>query len=329
MDWKNISKNKGTIELTVFTKGNKMKTYPIKNTDLNVSELVLGCMRIASKSVDEVEALIKEALNQGINFFDHADIYGRGKSEELFGEVIKRNPDLRSQMIIQTKCGIIPGKMYDSSKEHILESVEESLKRLNTNYIDVLLIHRPDALGDPEEIAEAFNELFDKGLVKYFGVSNYSAAQIALLQKYVKFPLVFNQIQASIIHAGIFDTGIFMNTIDKNIQDRDGSVLDYCRLNDITIQAWSPIQASWAEGTFINHKDYKALNTVLERLAKKYNCDKAAIAINWLLRHPAHMQVILGTTSPKHLIDSCKATEFMMTREEWYELYLAQGKPLP
>ncbi len=306
-----------------------MKKYKLNNTDLEVSELILGCMRIASKSVDEVEVLVKEALEQGINFFDHADIYGRGKSEELFGEVLKRNPELREQMIIQTKCGIIPGKMYDSSKEHILESVKLSLERLKTTYIDVLLIHRPDALGDPKEIAEAFNELFDKGLVKHFGVSNYSAAQIALLQKYVKFPLLFNQIQASIVHSGIFDTGIFMNTINENIQDRDGSVLDYCRLHDIKIQAWSPIQASWAEGTFINHPDYKELNIVLERLAKKYNADKAAIAIAFLLRHPANMQVILGTTSVKHLKDSCKATAFSITREEWYELYLAQGKPLP
>ncbi len=306
-----------------------MKTIQIKNSNLEVSQLTLGCMRIASKTVEEVEILVKEALNCGINFFDHADIYGRGKSEELFGEVLKRNPELREKMIIQTKCGIIPGKMYDSSKEHILKSVEDSLERLHTSYIDVLLIHRPDALADPLEMADAFNELYEKGLVKNFGVSNYSAAQIALLQKYVKFPLLFNQIQASIVHSGIFDTGIFMNTIDKNIQDRDGSVLDYCRLNDITLQAWSPIQASWAEGTFINHKDYKKLNDVLDRLAKKYDADKAAIAIAFLLRHPANMQVILGTTSIEHLKESCQATKFSITREEWYELYLAQGKPLP
>lgn len=306
-----------------------MKNIQIKGTNFSSSQLILGCMRIAGKKVEEVETLVLEALKAGINFFDHADIYGRGNSETLFGEVLKKHPELRSQMIIQTKCGIIPGKMYDSSKEHIIASVKASLERLQTSYIDILLIHRPDALSDPKEISEAFTELYEAGLVKYFGISNYSAAQIELLQKYVKFPLIINQIQASIVHSGIFDTGIFMNTINEKIQDRDGSVLDYCRLNDVTIQAWSPIQASWAEGSFLDHPDYEKLNLVLDRLAQKYSVDKSAIAIAWLLRHPANMQVILGTTSVKHLLESCKATEITITREEWYELYLAQGKPLP
>lgn len=306
-----------------------MKYYDMNNTNLKVSQVALGCMRIGAKSVEEVEVLVKEALDQGINFFDHADIYGGGKSEEIFGEVLKRNPELREQMIIQTKCAIIPGKRYDFSKEHIITSVNDSLKRLQTDYIDILLLHRPDALCDPVEVAQAFDELYQAGKVKYFGVSNHTSGQIELLKKYVKQPIVINQLQLSIIHSVLIDAGMNMNMVDSHAIDRDGGTLDYCRLHDILIQPWSSLQASWADGTFIDNPKYPKINQVLQALAEKYDTNKSAIALAWLLRHPANFQPIVGTTSVTHLKEALEACNFTLTRQEWYDLYLAEGKPLP
>ena len=306
-----------------------MEHLTLPQTDLKVSKIALGCMRIADKSIEEVEELIKTALESGINFFDHADIYGGGKSEELFGEVLKRHPKYRKQMIIQTKCGIVPGKRYDFSKEHILKCVNESLERLHTDYVDILLLHRPDALCDPQEVAETFNELYEAGKVHYFGVSNHTPLQIELLKKYLKYPIIINQLQLSIVHSVMIDSGLNMNMKEAFAQDKDGGVLDYCRLNDITIQPWSSIQASWAEGTFIDHPNYQKLNDVMQQLAHKYQVTKPAIAIAWLLRHPAHMQPIVGTTSSQHLKETIKACDFTLTRQEWYDLYLASEKPLP
>lgn len=306
-----------------------MKYIQLHNTPLKVSQIALGCMRIADKSVDEVESLVKTALESGINFFDHADIYGAGKSEALFGEVLKRNPDLREKMILQTKCAIIPGKMYDSSKEHIINSVNASLERLHTDHVEILLLHRPDALCDPREVAEAFDELYESKKVQYFGVSNYTPLQIQLLQKYTKHPIIINQLQLSIVHSVMIDSGLNMNMKESWAQDKDGGVLDFCRINDITIQAWSIIQASWAEGSFINHPSYKKLNEIMQSMTSKYSCTKAAIATAWILRHPAGIQAITGTTSPIHLRETIQATNINLTREEWYKLYLASGKPLP
>lgn len=306
-----------------------MKYFTLPHTDLKVSRIALGCMRIADKSVEDVEKLIKVALDEGINFFDHADIYGAGKSETVFGEVLKRNPGMREKMIIQTKCAIVPGKRYDFSKEHIINSVKKSLERLQTNYVDILLLHRPDALCDPKEVAEAFDELYDAGLVHYFGVSNHTPLQIQLIQKYTKHPIIINQLQLSIVHSVMIDSGMNMNMKEAWAQDKDGGVLDYCRLNDITIQPWSIVQASWAEGTFLNNPDYQKLNDVMDELAKEYNVTKSAIAIAWLLRHPACMQPIAGTTSPAHLKEICASCDVELTRQQWYDLYLAGGKPLP
>lgn len=306
-----------------------MKYFVLPHTDLKVSRLALGCMRIADKSEDEVEKLILTALDYGINFFDHADIYGGGKSESLFGEVLKKHPELREKMIIQTKCGIVPGKRYDFSKEHIINSVYQSLERLNVDYVDILLLHRPDALCDPKEVAEALNELYESGKVKYFGVSNHTPLQIQLLQKFVKYPIIINQLQLSIVHSVMMDSGLNMNMKENWAQDKDGGVLDYCRLNDITIQPWSVVQASWAEGTFLNNPDYQKLNDVMNDLANEYHVTKSAIAIAWLLRHPACMQPILGTTSCEHLKEMVQAIDVELTRQQWYDLYLASDKPLP
>lgn len=306
-----------------------MEYYSVEHTSLQVSKIALGCMRIADKSVDEVEKLVSSALDLGINFFDHADIYGDGRSEEVFGEVLKRNPEFRKQMIIQTKCAIKPGICYDFSKEHILKSVEASLERLQCDYIDILLLHRPDALCDPKEVAQAFDELYKSGKVRYFGVSNHTPLQIELLKKYCHQPIIINQLQLSIVHSVMIDSGLNMNMKESFAQDKDGGVLDYCRLNDIMIQAWSVVQASWEEGTFIDHPDYVKLNHVMEQLCKKYDTNKNAIALAWILRHPAGIQPIVGTTSTKHLRESLEALDFKLTREEWYQLYLASGKPLP
>lgn len=306
-----------------------MLYFNLPHTDLNVSRIALGCMRIANKSVDEVEKLIYTALDEGINFFDHADIYGGGKSETVFGEVLKRHPELREKMIIQTKCAIVPGKRYDFSKEHIISSVKASLERLNTDYVDILLLHRPDALCDPKEVAQAFDELYEAGLVKYFGVSNHTPLQIELLQKYTKHPIIINQLQLSIVHSVMIDSGLNMNMKEAWAQDKDGGILDYCRLKDITIQPWSVVQASWAEGTFLDNPHYEKLNNVMQELADEYHVTKSAIAIAWLLRHPACMQPIVGTTSPVHLIESAAACQVQLTRQQWYDLYLASEKPLP
>ena len=306
-----------------------MEYFTLPHTHLNVSRLALGCMRIADKSVEEVEELVITALHSGINFFDYADIYGGGQSEKLFGEVLKKHPELREKMIIQTKCGIVPGKRYDFSKEHIIESVNKSLERLHTHYVDILLLHRPDALCDPKEVAEAFDELYESGKVKYFGVSNHTPLQIQLLQKYINQPIIINQLQLSIVHSVMIDSGLNMNMKENWAQDKDGGVLDFCRLNDITIQPWSVVQASWAEGTFLDNPHYQKLNDVMESLAKEYNVTKGAIAIAWLLRHPACMQPILGTTSCKHLKELVEASHITLTRQQWYDLYLASDKPLP
>lgn len=306
-----------------------MDYFQIAKTNLKASRLALGCMRIANKSAEEVEELVQTALDAGINFFDHADIYGGGKSETIFGEVLKKHPEYREKMIIQTKCGIVSGKRYDFSKEHILQSVHDSLERLQTEYIDILLLHRPDALCDPKEVAEAFDELYESGKVKYFGVSNHTPLQIELLQKYTKHPLIINQLQLSIVHSVMIDSGMNMNMKESWAQDKDGGVLDYCRLHDITIQPWSVVQASWAEGCFIDHPQYEKLNQVMKELADEYHVTKSAIAIAWLLRHPACMQPIMGTTSPVHLKEMVQACDVHLTRQQWYDLYLASDKPLP
>jgi predicted oxidoreductase len=305
-----------------------MKYYDIKNSDLRASNLILGLMRISNMKVEEVEKLVITALENGINFFDHADIYGKGKSEELFGEVLKRNPELRSKMIIQTKCGIRQG-FFDSSKEHILNSVDKALERLNTDYLDVLLIHRPDALTDYEEVAEAFKILRNNKKVRFFGVSNFNSLQIELLQKYLPNKLVFNQMQLSIVHSTMIDEQLNVNMMNNLSVNRSGSVIDYLRLKNITMQAWSPLLASWENGGFLDNPLYPELNVELEKLSKQYNVSKAAIAVAWILKHPANIQAIIGTTSLAHLEEIVKANDVILTKEEWYRLYLSNNKMLP
>ena len=305
-----------------------MKKINIGNGEISASEIALGCMRIADLSEKEASLLIHTALEEGIDFFDHADIYSAGKSEEVFAKAINMNPAVREKVIIQTKCGICPG-YFDFSKEHILESVDASLKRLKTDYIDILLLHRPDALVEPEEVAEAFTILQNSGKVRHFGVSNQKPMQIELLSKYLKQKLIINQLQLSITNTGMMDSGINVNMKNDASIDRDGSILDYCRLKDITIQAWSPFQFGFFEGVFLNNDKFPELNKKIDELAEAKGVPNTAIAVAWILRHPAKIQTIVGTTNAGRLKDICKASTINLTRQEWYEIYTAAGNKLP
>lgn len=304
-----------------------MKEIKIANSDLRASEISLGCMRIAGMSKEEVATLIDTALEEGINFFDHADIYGGGKSEEVFADYLA-GAGGRDKMLIQTKCGIRQG-YFDFSKEHILNSVEGSLKRLKTDYIDVLLLHRPDTLMEPEEVAEAFDRLHESGKVRYFGVSNQNPMQMELLSKYLHQKIIINQLQLSITNTGMIDSGLNVNMQISPSIDRDGSVLEYCRLKDITIQAWSPFQYGFFEGVFLDNDKFPGLNAKINEMAAAKGVTNTAIAIAWILRHPARIQPIVGTTNAKRLREICKASQVELTRPEWYEIYRAAGNKLP
>lgn len=296
--------------------------------DLKVSSIVLGCMRISSLEGKAVRALIEAALEAGINLFDHADIYGKGESEMVFGKALKETPCLRDKVVLQSKCGIRPG-FYDSSKEHILFSVENSLKRLGTDCLDILLIHRPDALAEPQEMAEAFSLLKKQGKARFFGVSNHNPAQIALLQQALEDKLLFNQLQLGLMHTPMIDQGINVNTQFDGAIDRDNSVLAYCRQQGITVQAWSPFQYGFIKGVFLNNPDYPEINKALSEMAEKYAVTPAAIAAAWILRLPQSMQVVVGTTKETRVREAAQAADITLSREDWYALYRAAGNKLP
>lgn len=308
--------------------GINMKTITLNNTNLSIPEIGMGCMRIVElENADAVKSWVDTALENGINFFDHADIYGKGRCEELFGQVL--TPSLREKIILQSKCSIRPGIAFDFSKEHILNSVDGILKRLNTEYLDILLLHRPDALMEPEEVADAFRILKESGKVRHFGVSNQTPMQMELLSKYCDEPLLINQLQLSIAHCPMINSGINANMYNDSGINRDGGVLEYCRLKDITIQAWSPFQYGMFEGIFLGNEKFAELNKVIDNLAEKYNVTNSAIAVAWILRHPAGIQTIVGTTNKDRIAQISKASEIRLTREEWYALYMAAGNKLP
>lgn len=306
-----------------------MKQIPLGNGSLNVPAIIVGCMRLDQLDGKGLNRYIHSALEHGANFFDHADIYGKGICEEKFGEVFRQDVSIRREdIILQSKCGIRKG-FYDSSKEYLLQSVDGILKRLQTDYLDVLLIHRPDALTEPEEVAAAFDELEQSGKVRYFGVSNHKPMQIELLKKYVKQPLIVNQLQFSIPVSNMVANGMEVNMTTNGSIDRDGSVLDYSRLHNMTIQAWSPFQMPEWKGCFLGSAEYVELNQELQKLADQYRVSKTTIAAAWILRHPAKMQLIAGTTSAERLKEIISACDITLSREEWYRLYLAAGHPLP
>ena len=310
---------------------NLMRYITLGQDDKELSEIVLGMMRIKDKSVKEVEELVETALSVGINAFDLADIYGRGRCEELLGLVLKNRPDLREEMWIQSKCGsrIEEFTYFDFSKDYILESVDGILQRLKIDHLDSLLLHRPDALMEADQVAEAFDLLYKQGKVRDFGVSNQNPMMMELLKKDVKQPLAVNQLQLSAAFTPGFESGFHVNMEDSQAAMRDGSIFEYCKLHDVVIQAWSVLQFGYFKGNFVGNEKFQALNQVLDRLATKYGVTSSTIAISWILRYPAKMQAVVGTTNPKHLREVSQAGNFSLTRKEWYEIYLAAGNNLP
>ena len=308
-----------------------MKYITLGQDDKELSEIVLGMMRIKDKSVKEVEELVETALSVGINAFDLADIYGRGRCEELLGLVLKNRPDLREKMWIQSKCGIRIEEFtyFDFSKDYIIKSVDGILQRLKIDHLDSLLLHRPDALMESDQVAEAFDLLYKQGKVRDFGVSNQNPMMMELLKKDVKQPLAVNQLQLSAAFTPGFESGFRVNMEDSQAAMRDGSIFEYCKLHDVVIQAWSVLQFGYFKGNFVGNEKFQALNQVLDCLAIKYGVTSSTIAISWILRYPAKMQAVVGTTNPKHLREVSQAANFSLTRKEWYEIYLAAGNNLP
>ena len=309
-----------------------MKYINIANGPQQVSAVIQGCMRMPALSREKAAEVIRTAFDCGINFFDHATCYGEnGAAETRFSEAFPLTGLRREDVYIQSKCGICPERQeFDWTKENILSSVDDSLRRLRVDYLDTLLLHRPDLLFDPAEVAEAFDSLEQAGKVRFYGVSNLMPMQTELLKKYVKQPLIINQVQLSLEQSQLIDQALYMNnkTTDYSL-NRDGSALDYCRLHDMTVQAWSPLQIGMFGGTFIDNPDYPALNSALGEIADREGVSKAAVAIAWILRHPAHMQAVIGTMNPEHIRDICAACDVTLSHHDWYALYLASGKFLP
>lgn len=311
-----------------------MRTFTLPGTEIVAPNVVLGLMRIAEKTDDEIRELVRTARDAGIDFVDHADIYGTElhECERRFAEAMRLSPAERAEITIQTKAGIVrDGPYFDFSYEHIIESVDGSLAALGTDYIDILLLHRPDALVEPEEVARAFDELEAAGKVRAFGVSNHTPRQIDLLRKSVRQPIVANQLQLSITHAPIVTQGVAANMLaqEQSATLDGGGIVDYCRLNDITVQAWSPFQAGFFTGVFLGSPEYVELNAVIDRLAADYDVPPIAIATAWITRHPANMQVVLGTTSPERVAGAAQGSDIPLTRAEWYELFRAAGHLVP
>lgn len=306
-----------------------MKKINLGRSKLNVPEIAVGCMRINNMKEEELAKYLRFCLDNGLNFFDHADIYGGGECERIFAKAMKLANIKREEIVIQSKCGIVPGVMYDFSKEHILKSVDGILERLEIEYLDILVLHRPDALVEPLEVAEAFEILKKSGKVRYFGVSNHTPYQIELLKKYLKDELIVNQMQLSIPCSNMIASGLECNMMTEGAINRDGGVLDYCRLKEITLQTWSPFQYGFFEGVYIDSDKYKELNIYLEELAKKYGVTKLGIGAAWILRHPAKMQIVTGTTKIERLKEILAGSEVNLTKEEWYKLYIKAGHILP
>lgn len=298
------------------------------STDLEVARIALGCMRMADLESTEAARVLETSMEKGMNFFDHADIYGGGQSEVRFAQAVKDLGIKREEMIIQSKCGIRKG-YFDFSKSHILESVDNILARLNTDYLDVLALHRPDALMEAEEVAEAFRILKETGKVRHFGVSNQNRYQMELLQSYLDEPLVVNQLQLSPAHTPMIDAGFHVNMKDDAATMRDGGILEYCQLNKVTVQAWSPFQISLGAGLFAGNPTYQELNDTIAHYAEHYGVADEAIIVAWILRHPAKIQTIVGSMNPERLAKIAQALDVQLSREQWYHIYRSAGNILP
>lgn len=309
-----------------------MKTVPFGSS--TAPAVVAGMMRINDKDEAHIRALYATARDSGIDFFDHADIYGGSmhQCEARFADALRLSASERDEIVLQTKCGIVPAQgTFDFSYEHIVTQVEGSLAALQTDRLDVLLLHRPDMLVEPEEVARAFDDLEAAGKVRAFGVSNHTPRQIDLLRTAVRQPLVANQLQLSITHAPILAQPVAANIAghEQSVVRDGGGIVEYCRINGITIQAWSPFQDGRGHGVFLGNPEYPELNAVIDRLAASYGVTPLAIATAWITRHPAGMQVVLGTTTPQRVREAAMGADLELTRPEWYELFRAAGHLLP
>lgn len=309
-----------------------MKTVPFGSA--TAPAVVAGMMRIDDKDDAHIRELYAAARESGIDFFDHADIYGGSmhRCESRFADALQLSASERDEIVLQTKCGIVPAQgMFDFSSEHIVAQVEGSLAALRTDRLDVLLLHRPDILVEPEEVARAFDDLEAAGKVRAFGVSNHTPRQIDLLRTAVRQPLIANQLQLSITHAPILAQPVAANIAghEQSVVRDGGGIVEYCRINGITIQAWSPFQDGRGHGVFLGNPEYPELNAVIERLAASYGVSPLAIATAWITRHPAGMQVVLGTTTPERVREAASGADLVLTRSEWYELFRAAGHLLP
>ncbi|MCF6160927.1 MAG: aldo/keto reductase [Furfurilactobacillus sp.] len=317
-----------------------MKQRNIGGTNFKASAVALGIMRMEALSAEDAAKALDSAYDAGINYIDSADIYGMGNSEKVFKQALAKSSVKRDQLYIQSKGGIIfdParshgsfvfGQRYDFSKQHLIESVDGILERMGIDYLDAFLLHRPDPLMEPEEIAAAFDELQASGKVRHFGVSNFNPEQIEMVQAATSQRLLINQLQFSIMHSGMIDEGLHVNMTDDRSVMHDGGLLEYSRRKHMTVQTWSPFQYGFFDGTFINNDKFKELNDKLQELADKYGVSKNAIATAWILRHPANMQVLLGTMTPAHIVDSAMGADVDLTKQEWYDVYFAAGNDLP
>lgn len=317
-----------------------MKNVALGNTSLQASAVALGIMRMVSLNVDDAAKVLDTVTDKGVNFIDSADIYGGGKSEEIFGQALKKSGVKREDLIIQSKGGIVLdpkrshgdlvfGQRYDFSKQHLIEAVDGILKRMGIDYLDFFLLHRPDALMEPDQIAAAFDELQAEGKVRHFGLSNCNPMQVELIQSAISQKLMVNQLQFGIMHTGAVDFGLHVNMSDDRSVNHDGEIIEYSRLHNMTIQAWSPYQYGMFEGPFIDNPKFPELNAKLQELADAKGVTKNAIATAWILRHPANMQVILGSMNQDHLKESIAGADVELTKQEWYDLYFAAGNTLP
>ena len=305
-----------------------MRTIEVPETGKAVSVIGIGCMRIADMTTEQADTFIKSALDAGVNFVDEADIYGGGKSEEVVGSVLEKDPSLRDKLFIQSKCAIHDG-MFDFSKEYILKSVDGILKRLHTDHLDSLLLHRPDALMEPEEVGEAFDELKQSGKVLAFGVSNQNPYQMDYLQSGLHVRLWTNQVQMSCAHTVMLDAGFNVDMHNDAGIMRDGGIIPYCQKNKMALQIWSPLQMGYFEGVFLGNEKYKDLNEKLVEIGEKYGVGADVIAYAWLLRIPGRLQVVLGTTKSERVVNAAKAADITLSRSEWYDIYRAAGNQLP
>ena len=305
-----------------------MRTIEVPETGKAVSVIGIGCMRIADMTTEQADTFIRSALDAGVNFVDEADIYGGGKSEEVVGSVLEKDPSLRDKLFIQSKCAIHDG-MFDFSKEYILKSVDGILERLHTDHLDSLLLHRPDALMEPEEVGEAFDELKQSGKVLAFGVSNQNPYQMDYLQSGLHVRLWTNQVQMSCAHTVMLDAGFNVDMHNDAGIMRDGGIIPYCQKNKMALQVWSPLQMGYFEGVFLGNEKYKDLNEKLVEIGEKYGVGADVIAYAWLLRIPGRMQVVLGTTKSERVVNAAKAADITLSRSEWYDIYRAAGNQLP